>query len=226
MSASHDPNEEKQPAAFYEGPLAWMAQNTVAANLLMLMFIVGGLLFITRVKQEVFPEITLDTVSINVAYPGASPAEVEQGTVLAIEEAIRGVDGIKQVNATAREGSAVVNAEMLLGADRQQTFNDIKAAVDRITSFPADIEQPRVSLISTRRQVISLIVSGDTTEKNLKQLAEQMRDELLNDPSITVVEVSGVRPPEISIEVPQENLRRYNLTLNQVSMAISRASVA
>lgn len=225
MSASHDSNEEKQPAAFYKGPLAWMAQNTVAANLLMLMFIVGGLLFISRVKQEVFPEVTLDTVSINVAYPGASPAEVEQGTVLAIEEAIRGVDGIKQVNATAREGSAVVNAEMLLGADRQQTFNDIKAAVDRITSFPADIEQPRVSLVSTRRQVISLIVSGDTTEKNLKQLAEQMRDELLNDPSITVVEVSGVRPPEISIEVPQENLRRYNLTLNQVSMAISQASV-
>jgi len=225
MSASHDSNEGKQPPSFYEGPIAWMAQNSVASNLLMLMFIVGGLLFIPRVKQEVFPEITLDTVSVNVVYPGASPAEVEQGTVLAIEEAIRGVDGIKKVTSTAGEGSAVVNAEMLLGADRQQTFNDIKAAVDRITSFPADIEQPRVSLVSNRRQVISLIISGDTTEKNLKQLGEQIRDELLNDPSITVVEVEGIRPPEISVEVPQENLRRYNLTLDRVSQAINRASV-
>ena len=221
--STHD--DSTQPDSFYKGPLAWMTQNSVASNLLMVLFILGGLLFIPRVKQEVFPEISLDNVIINVAYPGASPAEVEQGTVLAIEEAIRGVDGIKQVSSTASEGSASVNAELLLGADRQQTFNDIKGAVDRITSFPADIEQPRVSLLSPRREVISVILSGEADELTLKRLSESIRDDLLARDTITVVEVSGLRAPEISVEVPQEQLRRYNLTLDQVARAINQASV-
>ncbi len=219
------PDQKSVSSTFYRGPLAWMAQNSVAANLIMAMFLIGGFLMIPRIKQEVFPEITLDTVSVNVVYPGASPAEVEQGTILAIEEAIRGIDGIKEVTSSANEGSGAVTAELLLGADRQQSFNDIKAAVDRITSFPAEIEQPRVSLVSPRREVISLVIHGDTDEHTLKKLGERVRDDLLADPDITVVELSGLRAPEISVEVPQESLRRYNLTLEQVAAAIRRASI-
>ena len=218
--------EHPEDPKFYEGLLAWMAQNSVAANLLMALFLIGGLALIPRIKQEVFPEIILDSVVVNVAYPGASPEEVEQGTVLAIEEGIRGVDGIKKVTSTAREGSAQVTAELLLGAEREQAFNDIKAAVDRVTSFPADVEQPRVSLLSNRREVISVVVHGaDLSEHDLKRLSEQIRDELLARPEITVVEIEGLRQPEISIEVPQESLRRYDLTLDQVARAVGQASV-
>lgn len=216
---------DQKPAKFYKGPLAWMAQNTVASNLLMAMFILGGLLMIPRIKQEVFPEITLDTVSVSIVYPGASPAEVEQGTVLAIEEAIRGVDGIKKVTSTANESSAVVNAELLLSADKEQAYNDIKGEIDRVTSFPEDAEKPSVSLISTRQEVISLVLYGDQDEWTLKRFSEQVREDLLTDPDITVVEIEGIRQPEISIEVSQENLRRYNLTIEQIAGAVRLASI-
>lgn len=207
------------------GPLAWMARNSVAANLAMLVFILGGFMMLGRVKQEVFPEFELDTVSVSIAYPGASPAEVEQGAVLAIEEAVRGLEGIKRVTSTASEGMASVNAELLTGADQDEVLNNVKSAVDRITSFPADSERPTISLLSRRRQVISLVVHGEQSETVLKQLADGIREDLLARPDITLVEVTGVRPPEISVEIPQEKLRRYNLTLEQVSGAIRRASV-
>jgi multidrug efflux pump subunit AcrB len=219
-----NPSRRREPA-FYEGPLAWMAQNSVASNLLMFILLIGGALMLGRLKQEVFPEIELDSVSVTAVYPGASPSEVEQGVVLAVEEAVRGVDGVKEVTSRASEGSASVTADLLLSADKDQALADIKSAVDRITSFPDDVERPNVALISARREVISIVLSGDTDEKTLKGLAEQMREELLVDPNITVVEIDGVRAPEISIEIPKENLRRYGLTLQQVAQAVGAASV-
>lgn len=214
-----------EPSLSKNGVLAWMASNTVAANLLMLLFIVGGFLMISRVKQEVFPEVELDTVVISVPYLGAAPAEVEQGIILAIEEQVRGIDDVKEVNSTAVEGAATIRAELILGADSQDALNEIKSAVDRVPSLPADAERPIVSLASNRREVISLVIYGDKDEKSLRQLAEQVREELLSDSRITVADLDGVRRPEISIEIPQENLRRYNLTLEQVASAVRLASV-
>ncbi len=214
-----------QKAAFYKGPLAWMTQNSVAANLLMFMLLIGGFIMLSRLKQEVFPEVDLDTVNVQIAYPGASPSEVEQGTILAVEEAVRGVEGIKKVTATANEGTASVNAELLLNADPDEVLNDIKSAVDRITSFPADAERPVISLLSNRRAVVGVVIAGDYSETTLKKLAERVREDLLARDDITVVEITGVRKPEISIEVPQEKLRRYNLTLDQVSQSVRFASV-
>ncbi|MEZ4271846.1 MAG: efflux RND transporter permease subunit [Myxococcota bacterium] len=208
-----------------QGPLAWMASNTVAANLLMATLLIGGISIGLRTKQEVFPEFDLDTVVINVAYPGASPAEVEQGVVLAVEEAVRSLDGVKEIRSTAGEGSGVVVVELLLGIDNNKALADIKSAVDRITSFPQDIERPIVSLASTRSQVISLVVYGDQPESVLRELAVQARDTLLQDKRITIAELAAVRPLEMSIEVPQEKLRAYNLTLEDVAAAIRRASI-
>ena len=223
------PSEPEQQAqkkrGFYEGPLAWMAQNAVAANLLMWMLLVGGFVMISQLKQEVFPEIDLDTISVTIAYPGASPSEVESGAVLAIEEAVRGVDGVKEVHAVANEGSASVNAELLLGAAPDEVLNDIKSAVDRITSFPADAERPVISLLNNRRAVVSVVIAGELGEETLKRLAERVREDLLSREGITVAEISGVREPEISIEVSQENLRRYGLTLERVSASVRAASV-
>jgi len=208
-----------------KGPLAWMANNHVAANVLMLILLIGGVLLAGRIKQEVFPAVELDMVVVQVPYPGASPAEVEQGVLLAIEEAVRGIDGVKEVSATANEGVGVVAVELLLGTNSDRALSDVKSAVDRITSFPQDIERPVISLANTRRQVMSLVVHGNHSESELRAEGERVRQGLLDDPGITYVELSAVRPLEIDVEVPQENLRHYGLTLEQVAARIRTASV-
>ncbi len=218
-SSEFDPDKE-------HGPIAWMAKNAVASNVLMLVLIVGGLVTLASgVKQEVFPEVELDIVSIQVTYPGASPAEVEQAVVLAIEEAVRSTDGIKKVSSTAMEGQAVTNVELLLGTDKDRALNDVKSAIDRITSFPQDVERPTVSLLSNRQQVISLVLYGDVDEATLRAVAENSRRELLRDERVTYVELSGIRPLEISIEVPQAQLRKHGLTLDEIAARVRAASV-
>ena len=206
-------------------PISWMANNSVAANLLMAIFLIGGVLMAPQIKQEVFPEVSLDVVTVNVPYPGASPEEVEQGVVLAVEEAVREVEGIDEVRSSSSEGVGSVQAELLTATNSQRALNDIKSAVDRITSFPEDAEDPEISLASNRRQVVTIVIHGETDRHTLKRLAESARDELLLNENISVVSVGGLPPPEISIEVPQENLRRYGLTLPQVAQRVSQASV-
>lgn len=223
-SAPDDPPDESAPAAL-SGPLAWMAKNSVAANVLMLLLIAGGLLAIPRIRQEVFPEFELDLVVIGVAYPGASPEEVEEGVILPIEEAVRGVDGIKEVQSTALEGSGAVRLELLLGTDADRVLADVKSAVDRITSFPTDVEEPVVSRPEFRGEVISVVVYGDTGEAELRTIADRVRDDLLQNEGITTVELSGVRPLEIAVDVPQDRLRSFGLTHSDVAQAIRAASV-
>ena len=218
MSHDHGPVDRK-------GPIAWMASNPVAANLLMFVLVVGGILFGLSIKREVFPEIDMDMVTVVVAYPGASPQEVEEGVVLAIEDEISSLDGIKKINSTSVEGVGTVLAELLNSANADRTLNDIKSAVDRITSFPQDAERPVISLVTNRRQVLSLLVHGNVDLKSLDRLAEELRAELLSDERITLVEKAGIPPPEISVEVPSENLRRYGLTLPQISAAVRAASI-
>jgi len=207
------------------GPIAWMADNTVAANLGMVILIFGGLIMSFSVRQEVMPEFELDVVAITVPYPGASPAEVEQGILLAIEEQVRALDNIKKVTAVATEGNASVRVELMEGVNANKALQDIKNGVDRITSFPEDSERPVVQLILNRREVISLVLYGDLEEDVLRGVAEQVREELLNSRNITTVEYSGIRPIELSIEVPRENLRAYDLTMDDVAGAIRRTAI-
>ena len=207
------------------GPISWMAGHSVAANLLMLVFLIGGLLFMGQIKQEVFPEFEPDTVSISVAFPGASPEEVENGLLLAIEDALSGVDGINEIRATAKESLGTVIVEALSGADIQKLTQDIQKEVDRITTFPVDAEEPKITAVSRKRQVVSLVLYGKAEENVLHGLAEQVRDQLLQDPGITQVTLEGIRPLEISITVSQENLRRYRLSLAEIAQRIQNASV-
>lgn len=208
-----------------KGAIAWMAQNPVAANLMMALLIIGGLVLSGQVRQEVFPEFKLDMVSITVPYPGASPAEVEQGIVLAVEEAVRGLDGVKRVTAKASEGSGSVTAELMLGEDTNKVLSDIKNAVDRLTSLPEDAERPTVSLMSNRSEVISVILSGPVTQGMLRTLAERVRDDLLQDPNITHAELFGAPAKEITIEVPKANLQAYDLTLEQVAGTVGQTAL-
>ncbi|MDD4073036.1 MAG: efflux RND transporter permease subunit [Desulfobacterales bacterium] len=207
------------------GPIAWMAGNSVAANLVMIVLFVGGLIFGIQMKQEVFPEFDTDSVTVTVSYPGASPEEVEQAIILAIEEAVQGLDGVKEISSSSSEGSGVVTVEMLVGEDIQKLAQDVQSEVDRITTFPEEAEQPQVEIATHRRDVVSLALYGDQNERVLRETAEQIRDGLLQDPGITQVELDGVRDFEIRIEVPQANLRTYNLTLEDIADRVKNASV-
>ncbi len=207
------------------GPMAWMARNPVAANLLMLIVMAGGVYGLVSIKQEVFPEFSLDRIIIQVAYPGASPTEVEQGIILAIEESVTGIDGVKRVTSVANEGIGMVTVELLTGADQEMVLSDITSAVDRITTFSEDAEEPMVSLASMRRNVVSLIISGDHDLRTLHDLAEGVRVRLLARDQITQVEVQGVPPLEISVEIRREVVESLGLTLDEVAGQIRAASV-
>ena len=210
----------------YPPSVVWMAKNPVAANLLMLVCLIGGaIILFTQVKQEVFPEFEIDLVRISVPYPGASPDEVEKGIILAVEEAVRGLDGVKEVISSALEGMASVNVELRYDADKRKAVSDIKNEIDRISSFPEDAEEPVVSIPMRRREVLSLVIYGDQDEKVLRELAESVRDDLLREEKITQVELEGVRPLEISIEVSQTQLRAYNLTIDRIAREIARSAI-
>ncbi len=209
----------------YRGAISWMARNPVAANLIMIVCLVGGFLMLGKITQEVFPGTESDIVQVGVSYPGASPEEVEQGIILVIEEAVRGLDGVHEVSSTSAEGGGNVTVELLEGQDLQKLADDVKSEIDRVGTFPVDAEEPEVSIVSRRRNVIDLILFGDADESSLHEMGEAVRDQLLSDPDITQVELEGVRPLEISVEIPQENLRRYSLTLSEVADRLRRASV-
>ncbi len=202
-----------------------MAGHSVAANLMMLVFLLGGLLFALQIKKEVFPDFELDTVTVSVEYPGASPEEVEQGIILAVEEAVQGLDDVKEVTASAREGGGVVTIEMLVGGNLQKLSQDVQSEVDRITTFPEEAEEPRVEVVSHRRQVLSVVLYGDHDERVLRDTAETVRDRLLQDPGITQVDLTAVRDLEIDVEVSQDSLRAYGLTLEKIASRLRQAAV-
>ena len=205
------------PSKSKHGPLAWMAGHAVSANLLMLVFLIGGVMMGLRIKKEVFPDFALDEVDISVDYPGSSPEEVERGIVLAVEEAIQDIDGIDEVTAKAAEGSATITVEVLEGEDPQRVAQDIKNEVDRITSLPEDAEEVRVTVAKHRHGVLSLALFGDQSEWVLREMAEIVRDRLLQDQEITQVDLEGAREYEIGIEIAQRTLRSYGLTLESVT---------
>ena len=207
------------------GMIAWFAKNPVAANLLMVFIIVSGAISVLSVNSTIFPEFSLDMVSIEVPYLGAAPEEVEEAVCIRIEEAILGLDGIKEVTSTASEGMGVVMVELELGADARKVVDDIKSRVDAIDTFPVETEKPIVREMIARNQVVDLAVSGSADEFMLKTLAEQVRDELSAIPGISQVEITSARPYEIAIEVSEIALRRHSLTFDDVASAVRRSSL-
>ena len=208
-----------------KGPLAWFAANHVAANILMVFILVSGVLALANVVIEVFPELDTDMVTVRVPYRGASPAEAEEGVCVRVEEAIASIEGIKRIRSTAQENLGTVTIELEEDADDREVLDDIKAAVDRIETFPVETEKPVVSEVDTRRRVITVVLYGEASEKTLKALAERVRDEMTALDGISQVEVAGVRNYEISIEVSEDALRRYGLSFQQVADAVAMSSL-
>jgi len=208
-----------------KGAVDWFARNSVAANLLMVLIMAGGLFTAVTIKREVFPEFSLDMITVQVPYRGAAPEEVEEGVCIRVEEAIQGLDGIKRITSTASEGSGMVTIELEAGADVREVLDDVKSRVDAIETFPEETEKPIIQEITNRQQVINVAVHGQLDEVSLKSLAEQVRDDLSALPEITQVELANARPYEISIEVSETLLRRHGLTFDEVAQAVRRSSL-
>ena len=205
--------------------IAAMAGNHVAANLLMLLLVLGGLYAAGTLRQDIFPDTRPETVNVVVEYPGATPAEVEDAIVLPIELAVAEVDHVRRIRSSARESVGSVSMELINEGDVDVALEEVKNAVDRIRTFPEEAERPEIMRVSRRREAMSIYVYGDTTERALLETAESVRDDLIAFPEITAVQLSGHRPYEISIEIREDNLRRYDLTLPEVAEIVREASL-
>ncbi|MCB1703239.1 MAG: efflux RND transporter permease subunit [Halioglobus sp.] len=205
--------------------IAWFVDNPVAANLLMMILVAGGLLALPLIHQEEFPTLDVDAVQIRVPYLGAAPEEVESAVCVRVEEAIEGTEGIDKVTSQASEGFCSVNVELVAGVDKTKVANDIKSKVDAIDAFPAETEQPITSEVSLIATVFEIAVSGPADERTLKFIGQRMRDDLAALPGVSKVALEFARPYEISIEVSEQTLRRHGLTLAEIGQAIQRSSL-
>ncbi|MDN3485189.1 efflux RND transporter permease subunit [Pseudoalteromonas sp. APC 3224] len=205
--------------------IAWFTKNHVAANLLLVTLLLSGLFSLSsKIPLEVFPSFETDMISVGVSLRGATPEDVEQGVTIRIEEAVQDLEGIKQIFSRSSEGSGSVTIEVESGYDPRELLADIKSRVDAINTFPGDAEKPIVALAERKREVIAVTVSSDYGEKETREYAEKVRDQILRLPNVTQVELSGVRDYELAIEVSQDTLRQYSLSLAQISSAIANSS--
>ncbi len=215
-----------QPGVTKEkGIIAWFAANHVAANLLMILIIVAGLISASGIRKETNPEFELNTIQVRVPYLGAAPQEVEEGVVIKIEEAIQDLPGIKRIRSNSSEGSGRVTIEVKPEADLTQVLSDVKTRVDAISTFPALTEKPVIYKQEINNPVVMVALNGDLTDLTRKALGNEIRDELLQLPSVNKINYFGDRPYEISVQVSERTLRKYGLTMSEISQAIKNSSV-
>lgn len=213
------------PQSPQTGIIAWFTRNTVAANLLMALIIIGGIMSVLTIRKQMFPTVELNMITIQVPFPGAAPQEVEQGVIIRIEDALDNTQGIKNIRSTAREGLASISIEIENDYTVQEVMDEVRMRVDSITSFPAQIEPPNVYRTRQQRQVIWLSIYGDIDERARKQLAKEVRDDLRSFGGISQVDVVGARDYEIAVEVSEQDLQRYGLSFNDVVNAIRGTSL-
>jgi len=208
-----------------QGLINWFANNHVAANLMMIIIILSGLYSVATITKKSMPDFDLPIIQISMAYPGATPADVEKGIIILIEEAVEDVDGITTVRSVAREGSGSVTLEVAESYDINEVLNDVKTRVDGIINFPIDAEPASVSRTLIRNDALRIEVYGDINPVSQKELAQQIRDELLELDNVTSVRLAGDRPYEIGIEVSENTLLKYGLSLDQIAQRIRMSSL-
>ncbi|EDY84675.1 RND transporter, HAE1/HME family, permease protein [Verrucomicrobiia bacterium DG1235] len=205
--------------------IAWFTKNGVAANLMMFVFIIAGLGAVATTKRELFPDFSLDMITIRVPFLGASPEDVEELVIVRIEEALQGVNGIKEINSVATEGYGSVTVTVDKGYSASRLNDDIKTRVDAIPSFPENTERPIIEEILIPKDVIRVSIYGDASESEIKKMARRVRDELVEINGISQALVQGARDYEVSIEVSENALRNYRLTFDQVVNAVRSNSI-
>ena len=203
----------------------WFARNAVAANLLMVVLLLGGFYTVLTIKKEMMPQIETNYISVQVPFLGATPADVEEGVVIKIEEAIQDIEGIEEIISTASRNFGSVTIEVNADYDVTDVMDQVKNRVDAISTFPENTEKPSISRTDFQRQVVMVSVYGDVDERTLKEYAKQVRNDIVVLPGVTRAEVLGARPYEISIEVSEFTLQAYELTLTDVAQAVRRGSL-
>lgn len=227
-----------------KGAIRWFSRNHVAGNFLMLTLLLAGFTTWFKLRKEIFPETSVDALTVSIPYPNGTPEDVERGVVIPVEEAIADLDGIKVIRSTSAQGMGAVTVEVETGFDVRNVMDDVKSRVDAIDHFPDEAEKPVLAEILIKKPVMSLTIVAEADETTLRVLAEEVRDALLayesppargpldfmarllrGNQSISQVTITGVRPYEISVEVSEERLRELELTMSEVASAVRRASV-
>jgi len=204
---------------------AAFAKNTVFANIVLVLIFIAGFIAARSMIRENFPEFSLDMITISVAYPGADPEEVEEGISQKIEEALEGIEDIKQITTQSRENVAAVNIEVRENYDVRDVLDEVRTKVNAISTFPVDAERPVISELTIKDPVMLLYLAGDMSERRIKEWSKRIKDELLQIPEISKVEIFGARQYEIAIEISEERLREYGLTIGDVTGAVRRSNL-
>lgn len=202
--------------AYKRGLIAWFVNNPVAANLLMISIVLAGIYSVFTIRKQSFPTIQLDEIHVQIPYLGAAPQEVEEGVVLKVEESVKRIEGIKKIESIAQEGLARVIIDVEEGYDVVELLNEVKVQVDAIPSLPDNTEKPVIYRVKPEQAVLWLQVYGRVSEQMMKAYANQLRDEIVQLPGISSAKVVGAREYEIGIEISQEKLAAYGLSLHQV----------
>jgi len=201
------------------------AENTVFANIILLLIFLSGGLAINSMIREIFPEFSLDMITISVPYPGADPEEVEEGISQKIEDALETVDGIKQYTTKSSENMSQTQIEVNENYDVNDVLDQVRSKVDAISNFPVDAEKPVISEIILKEAVAVIYLAGNMSERRLKEWAEHLKDDIKQSPAISQVAIFGVRDYEISIEVSEARLREYGLSFDQVSQVVRQSNL-
>ena len=209
----------------HKGIIAWFARNHVAANLLMFVIVLTGIISALTIRTQITPDLEADRITIDIPFPGASPGEVESGVISRLEEAIRDIEGIEQMRTYSRKSMGTMRLDIESDAEIQVVMDEVKIAIDRISSFPSSIEKPIIYRAQPQVGAINIQVFGELDERSMKEFTELVRDEILSLTSVTKAELRGARPYEIAIELKEEKLRQYGLTLSAVAQAIRRSSL-
>ena len=207
------------------GIVGWWASNPVAANLLMLVCFLGGIMGYARMDQQMFPVSPINGAQVTVSWPGASPRDVEEQIVLRIEEAVSDIADLKRLQSRVSEGYASIYIEAELSTDMSEFVREVEQKIGSINSLPVDSYRPNVQQLIQRNWYMGLVVHGQIDDRSMRRLVDDLRDEISQLPGGTLARAGGVLPEEVSIEISEENLRRYNITFNEVADAIRRGSI-
>ena len=204
--------------------IRWFILNTVAANLLMVFIIIAGIFTLSRLRMEVFPDITIPIINVSVVYPGASPEDIEESICVKVEEQVQGINGLKRITSSSNEGYGSINIEVENGYDIDEVKDEVKSQVDAIISFPDDAEKPTIRSFDGQPEVITIAVHGHVDEASLLNIAEKVRDEVSELPNITQTRL-GKKPREISIEISENTLQKYGISFDYVANKIRTSSM-
>ena len=206
--------------------ISYFIKFPVAVNVLIFAFIIFGSIGVSSIKSSFFPLTDSKLIRINLIYPGASPAEMEEGVVLKIEDNLKGIVGVDRVTSVSQENSASISVETVKGKNIDVVLADVKNAVDRVPYFPSGMEPPIIAKVETTRQTISFTLSGgEIPLKTLKLYAREVENDLRAIEGISQVSISGFPEEEIAISVRENDLRAFNLSFQDVANAVSRTNI-